>query len=74
MAYRKFFETKPRFQKIREGLSQAEHDWLMNLPAFIDDEKFIAVHGGIAPGRELKEEDLELLSEIRTWNQADESI
>lgn len=42
----------------------------MTLPGFIDDARFIAVHGGLIPGKPPSEDDLPILCEIRTWDGA----
>jgi serine/threonine protein phosphatase 1 len=67
-AYGKKFESHERFQRIREGLEPEEHEWLLQLPYFIESDHFIAVHAGLIPGKALDSADAGLLCEIRTWN------
>jgi bis(5'-nucleosyl)-tetraphosphatase (symmetrical) len=42
--------------------------WFATFPSFIEEEKFIAVHGGIAPGLKLNATPNKILTRLRTWD------
>ncbi len=48
--YLRKFETHDWARDIRAALSDADHAWIAALPAFLEGENFIAVHGGLTPG------------------------
>ena len=43
-------------------------DWIKNLPSYIDEKKFLVVHAGLPPGKNLKKCDRKTLATIRTWD------
>jgi len=57
LAYLKKENAKKNWQK-----------WFETFPTFIEDENFIAVHGGIAPGLKLSETPNKILTRLRTWD------
>lgn len=42
--------------------------WLRALPTFIEDEDFLVVHAGLAPGRHPRDTEARILTRIRTWD------
>ena len=42
--------------------------WLKTLPLYIEEEDFLAVHGGLVPGEEPKQSSPENLLNIRYWD------
>ena len=42
--------------------------WMKALPTYIEEEDFLVVHGGLAPGRHPSETDADILTRIRTWD------
>lgn len=43
-------------------------EWISAFPLYIEEDDFIAVHGGIAPNRSPKECSKKILTTIRTWD------
>ncbi len=53
---------------FRKQLGPDLHNWLENLPPYIESENFIAVHAGLQPNKKLAESDLNIILNIRTWD------
>ena len=51
-----------------EKLGPELHDWIKNLPLYIEDKKFLAVHAGLQPNNSLKDTPRRILLNIRTWD------
>ncbi len=49
--------------KVGEWLS-----WIKNLPLYIEEEDFIAVHGGLVPGEHPRRSKADFLLNIRYWD------
>jgi hypothetical protein len=66
--YRKNHLTDPRYRVLKTQISDDIHNWIMNLPYFINTENFIAVHAGTEPGVSPEKSRSEILCGIRTWD------
>ncbi len=59
------------FLKLKEELG-AELDeyvgWLRSLPLYIEEDDFIAIHGGLQPAIALESQKPEVATRIRTWD------
>ncbi len=58
----------PKFKEIYQEMGREAHMWFSQLPFYIEDEHFIAVHGGIIPGLPISQIDPYILMNIRTWD------
>ena len=67
-SYRKHVDEYSYYKAFREFLSKEEHEWLIGLPIFIEEEHFIAVHAGLAPGKAIHTTERKILTKIRTWD------
>ena len=66
--YKENFSTHPYYYSIYKNIPHEVHTWYMNIPNYIEEENFIAVHAGIAPGYSLSDMPLEIMHTIRTWD------
>ena len=48
--------------------------WMESWPLYIEDEEFIAVHAGLAPGKRPKDSDIRTLLYIRTWDEKNKTL
>ena len=67
----------PALQKLKEDMGNKLNDWvewLSALPYYIEDEAFLAVHGGLVPGEKPENSNPRLLMNIRTWDGKGEDI
>ncbi|MBU2510418.1 metallophosphoesterase [bacterium] len=58
-------------QRLRAEFGVAFDDFLNDIeqwPLFIENDEFILVHGGLAPGKSPKVTDPKILTAIRTWD------
>lgn len=54
--------------QIKSTLSDYEHAFIENLPYYIDDAKFLAIHAGLAPDRDIAEQNISTFAYVTTWN------
>lgn len=62
---------KGGFLKIREELGSRLDEyvqWMRELPLYIEDEDYIAIHGGLEPGVSLGQQSAAIATRIRTWD------
>lgn len=43
-------------------------DWIQNWPTFLEEEDFLVVHAGLVPNRPPEATPLEILTNLRTWD------
>ncbi len=70
-------EKKKKFELLISQMKGKENEWaewFKTFPLYIEEEDFIAVHGGIVPGKKLEDSPAELLTRIRTWNLGKEGL
>lgn len=66
---------KKGFKKFYEELGDIREEviaWIKERPLYIEEEDFIAIHGGLAPGVALSEQKPRVATRIRTWGGEDE--
>lgn len=56
------------YHSLYESIGPELHEWIRNLPAYIEDEHFIAVHAGLIPELPLSRTHREILLNVRTWD------
>ena len=61
-------EHSERYQRLRERLGEELHRWILALPSYIEDDRFIAVHAGLEPGKHPADSTRRVLANIRTWD------
>ncbi len=61
---------EPHYRTLRAEIGERRHEWVANLPLFIDEPEFLAVHAGLEPGRPPRESKARILVHIRTWDGA----
>ena len=64
-------------QKLKQSMGQDLENWLSYLkswPVFIEEETFIALHGGLVPGEHPKQSKTTHLVNIRYWNKKTKEI
>ncbi len=66
--YMRRFESDLRYRELRENLDNSVHEWILNLPFFLETKDYIAVHAGFEPGRKPDDTSPEILTTIRTWD------
>lgn len=57
-----------RYQEYRQAMSHAAHSWYTQLPLYIEDDHWIAVHAGLAPDMDIADTPKKILLNIRTWD------
>ena len=65
------------FLKLTEELgSDLEEyvEWIKSLPLYIEEDNFIAIHGGLEPGVALSDQDPRIATRIRTWDGKGEDL
>ena len=61
--------------KIQMGKQLPDYiSWMKNWPVYIEEEDFLAVHGGIIPGEHPHSSKTELLVNIRYWDGTGENM
>lgn len=58
----------PATSALAKQLGPARMDWMRGRPLYIEDDRFIAVHAGLQPGRRLSRSAPGILMNIRTWD------
>ena len=66
--YRERWAETERYLHLKERLGEEMHEWLIQRPVCMEDPRFIAVHGGLEPGKKPTESRPEILLNIRTWD------
>lgn len=56
------------YYKIYQKISKKAHTWYVNLPFYVENRHYIAVHGGLIPNKKPNKTDEYILSHIRTWD------
>jgi serine/threonine protein phosphatase 1 len=67
----------PSFELLISQMKGKEQEWgawMKDFPLYIEEDDFIVVHGGVVPGKALKDSPAELLTRIRTWNFGKEGL
>ena len=62
------------YRQLRNELTDDLHHWIVNLPLWIETEKFIAVHAGVQPGKSPSDTPRKTLLNIRTWDEKGEDL
>jgi len=68
---------KGGFLKIKNELGAQLDEyaqWIRELPLYIEEKDFIAIHGGLEPGVELQKQRPEIATRIRTWDGTGEDM
>ena len=61
----------PTLEKLKQQMGNNLPDWLdwiKKWPAYIEEENFLAVHGGLIPEQHPRQSKIEILVNIRYWN------
>lgn len=61
---------RKRFELLYEEMGKKRESyiqWMRELPLYIEDEKFICIHGGLEPGVPLEKQQAQIATRIRTW-------
>ena len=61
----------PKLQQLKQQMGAALPNWLnwiKKLPVYIEEKHFLAIHGGLIPGRHPKDSKPEISLNIRYWN------
>ena len=61
-------QLNTNYHKIYKKIDKKAHEWYMHLPFYIEENDYIAVHAGLAPGFNLDKTDKLILTRIRTWD------
>ena len=67
----------PVFQQLKKDMGQDLEDWISYIkswPVYLEEEDFLALHGGVVPGQSIKESKTEDLVNIRYWNEKEKAI
>ena len=70
-------KLSPAFQQLKQDMGQDLSAWLSYIkswPVYIEEEDFIALHGGLVPGQNLSESKTEHLVNIRYWDKKAQDI
>ncbi len=65
------------FLKLKNELGgdlQEYGDWMRTLPLYIEEDDFIAIHGGLEPGVALADQKAIIATRIRTWDGRGEDL
>jgi serine/threonine protein phosphatase 1 len=60
---------RPGNRKVRKGISDDVHEWFVNLPLYIKEKRFLAVHAGLPPEGKVCDVPADVLMNIRTWSE-----
>ncbi|MBL8994756.1 MAG: metallophosphoesterase [Spirochaetia bacterium] len=63
--YVRLHQNHPRYIALRKSLSDFCHQWILNLPLYIEEKNFIAVHAGIDARLPLTQNTRETLLTVR---------
>ncbi|MBI3396608.1 MAG: metallophosphoesterase [Spirochaetia bacterium] len=66
--YLEHFRTSDKFRKMWKEIGPKAHRWVEELPLFIEDDQFLAVHAGVEPGKHPSLSEARILLNIRTWD------
>ena len=64
-------ELSESFQKLKQDMGEDLVDWLAYIkswPVYVEEENFLAVHGGVLPGEHPSQSKTEHLVRIRYWD------
>ncbi len=65
------------FLKLKDELGprcEEYVEWIRALPLYIEDDDFIAIHGGLEPEVRLENQDPRIATRIRTWDGSGEDM
>ncbi len=65
-------ELSESFKKLKQDMGEDLTDWLNYIkswPVFVEEEDFLAVHGGLVPGEKPNQSKTEHLVNIRYWDE-----
>lgn len=63
--YARLHQNHPKYIALRRSLSDFSHQWILNLPLFLEEKNFIAVHAGFDPRLSLAKNSRETLLTVR---------
>ena len=67
----------PTLDELKQQMDKDLENWLTwmeSWPLYIEEEEFIAVHAGLAPGKHPKDSDIRTLLYVRTWDEKNQTI